>query len=191
MQLINYLKAQSSLRHRLLRKFVTELNAQYNDLQTHSNIRWLSKGKALKRLWDVKDEIRDFLISINTVAAHNHLQNITSIVFMTKVAFLIDLFGHINELNCRIQGVKLTVIGLWNEIKCFKLELHLFAHDINNDMLHFSTLKGYLTSDAVPTEFPEFINRFYEDFDTRFKQFEEISCILNLLKDQANISDWP
>ena len=145
MRLINYLKAQSSLRHRQLRKFLTELDSQYNDLLTHNDIRWLSKGKALKRLWVVKDRIKDFLTSINSVTALNHLENITSAVFMTKVAFLTDLFEHINELNRRLQGKKVTVISLWNEIKSFKLKLQLFATDVNSDMLHFPTLEDYVS----------------------------------------------
>ena len=180
--LIYYLKAQSSLCHCLLKKFLTELDAQYNDLQSHDNVSLLSKGKALKRPWDVKDEIGYFLISISSVAADNHLKDIASIAFMTKAAFLTDLFGHINELNSSLLCEKLSSV-CETRSSAPSLKLKLFAHDINNDMLHFSTLKGYVTSKAVPVEFPEFVDRIYKEFDARFKQFEKISDILNLVKD--------
>lgn len=51
MQLINFLKAKSALRHRELRAFLEELNADYDDLLTHNDVRWLSKGNSLARIW--------------------------------------------------------------------------------------------------------------------------------------------
>lgn len=47
MRLINFLRASSALQHRLLRLFLTEVNAAFDDLLLHNNIRWLSKGKVV------------------------------------------------------------------------------------------------------------------------------------------------
>lgn len=33
----------------------------YDDLLLHSNVRWLSKGKVLERLWAIREEIKAFL----------------------------------------------------------------------------------------------------------------------------------
>ena len=48
MKLVNYLKANSALRHRNLKSFLTEVEAKYYDLLLHNNVRWLSKGKAVE-----------------------------------------------------------------------------------------------------------------------------------------------
>ena len=41
MKMINFLKSQSGLRHRQLRAFLEESEAEYNDLLTHNNVRWV------------------------------------------------------------------------------------------------------------------------------------------------------
>ena len=50
MSLVNFLRASSALQHRLLRSFLTEVNAEFDELLLHNNVRWLSKGKVLEHL---------------------------------------------------------------------------------------------------------------------------------------------
>ena len=47
MAIINFIRCTSSLQHRLFRKLLTDMSAEYKDLVIHNNIRWLSKGNAL------------------------------------------------------------------------------------------------------------------------------------------------
>lgn len=61
MKLINFLKAKSALRHRQLRAFLESCDTERNDLLTHNEVRWLSKGNALARLWKLQPEILLFL----------------------------------------------------------------------------------------------------------------------------------
>ncbi|XP_044133327.1 zinc finger BED domain-containing protein 5-like [Bufo gargarizans] len=42
MKLINFLRASSALQHRLLKEFLTEVNAAFSDLLVHNNVRWLN-----------------------------------------------------------------------------------------------------------------------------------------------------
>lgn len=37
----DFLRAKSSLKHRELKLFLEEVDAQYNDLLLHNNVRWL------------------------------------------------------------------------------------------------------------------------------------------------------
>lgn len=53
----NFLRASLSLQHRLLRGFLTEVIANYDDLVLHNNVRWHSKGRALERFWAIREEI--------------------------------------------------------------------------------------------------------------------------------------
>ena len=61
MKLINFLRASSSHKHCLLREFLTEVDANSNDLLLHCNVRWLSKGRVLARVWAIRNEIKMFL----------------------------------------------------------------------------------------------------------------------------------
>jgi hypothetical protein len=61
MKLVNFLRASSALQHRLLRSFLTEVSAEFDDLLLHNNVRWLSKGKVLERFWAIRNELQLFL----------------------------------------------------------------------------------------------------------------------------------
>lgn len=191
MQLINYLKSHSSLRHRQLKQFLLEVNAEYGDLLTHNDVRWLSKGQALNRFWQLKDHVKDFLLTIHSAAAQGHLDDITSDNFMIKTAFLTDLFGHMNVLNKKLQGKEVLVTHLWTDIKSFKLKLRLLLADIENDRLHFPILNQFLATNAdlsVPEELYQLLCNIKNQFDVRFGQFESIQHVLNFIESPANHS---
>jgi hypothetical protein len=61
-KLINLLRATSSLQHRLLRGILTEVNASFDELQQHNNVRWLSQGRVLEHFWAIQEEIKAFLL---------------------------------------------------------------------------------------------------------------------------------
>ena len=62
MSLVNFLRASSALQHRLLRSFLTEVNAEFDELLLHNNVRWLSKGKVLEHFWTLRKELEMFLL---------------------------------------------------------------------------------------------------------------------------------
>ena len=61
MKIGNFLRSTSALQHRLLQSFLAEIDASYDDLLLHNNVRWLSKGRVLLRFWAVKKELHTFL----------------------------------------------------------------------------------------------------------------------------------
>ena len=71
MKLANFLRASSSLQHRLLRNFLSEVSGSYDDLLLHNNVRWLSKGKVLERFWSIRKEVQEFLRSQQSAAKAN------------------------------------------------------------------------------------------------------------------------
>jgi len=69
MKLVNFLRLTSALQHRLLRSFLSEVSASYDDLLVHNNVRWLSKGRVLERFWAIRKELQTFLKDQNSVKA--------------------------------------------------------------------------------------------------------------------------
>ena len=59
-EVVNFLKA-SSLQSRLFTQLCQEMNSKFKFLMFHTEVRWLSKGKALKRVCLLKAEICSFL----------------------------------------------------------------------------------------------------------------------------------
>ena len=50
----------SSLNHRLFRAFLEEVDANYGDLTYFCEVRWLSRGKMLERVYELRDELAVF-----------------------------------------------------------------------------------------------------------------------------------
>ena len=57
---INFIKSRA-LNHRQFQQFLEDVEAEYGDLIYYCEVRWLSKGKVLKRFYDLRDEIATFM----------------------------------------------------------------------------------------------------------------------------------
>lgn len=188
MKMINFLKSQSALRHRNLRKFLNEANAEYDDLLTHNNVRWLSKGNALFRIWKVREELLSFLNTCTSSNAQPFKEMMSSTEDMCDLAFLVDICGHLNKLNLKLQGREKTIVDLLVAVQSFEHQLELFATDIQADMLQFITLKTFI--DDIDVEdigfttngYVQFIEGLTQEFNKRFSQFQSLKHLVQLIK---------
>ncbi|XP_029638004.1 general transcription factor II-I repeat domain-containing protein 2-like [Octopus sinensis] len=57
---IIFIKSRA-LNHRQFKEFLEDIEAEYGDLAYYCEVRWLSKGKMLKRFYDLRSEIFTFL----------------------------------------------------------------------------------------------------------------------------------
>jgi hypothetical protein len=58
-QAVNVIKS-SALSLRIFTKLRFEMNAESTQLSLHTEVRWLSKGKVLKRVYDLHEELAVF-----------------------------------------------------------------------------------------------------------------------------------
>ena len=63
-KIVNYIKARG-LNHRQFCTLMDELEVEYRDVIYHCEVHWLSRGKVLKRFYDLREEIKLFLIHKN------------------------------------------------------------------------------------------------------------------------------
>ncbi|XP_067933174.1 general transcription factor II-I repeat domain-containing protein 2A-like [Watersipora subatra] len=186
MKMINFLRSQSALRHRKLKTFLKGSDATCEDLLTYNNIRWLSKGNALSRLWSIRQELSSFLNTCKNLNARQFQEMMSSSKDMSDLAFLVDICGHLNDLNLKLQGKNKTIINTLPAVQAFSHKLELFLVNVQGDMLHFPTLKASLDDDeemaSCTAEYTHFIEKLQQEFSNRFSQFQSLKHIIQLIK---------
>ena len=100
----------------------------------------MSKGFVLQRFFAILDEIKLFLSSSDQLCAKDYLDFLEIKENVIFIAFLTDIFKHINDLNFKLHGKEKLVCHLQSEIKCFSRKMNLFYEDIENERLHFLNL---------------------------------------------------
>jgi hypothetical protein len=112
---VNFIKARP-LNNRLFSVLCDEMESEYTQLLLHSEIRWLSRRKVLKRLYELRQEALLFLNELNC----DYASLLVDEVWLTTLSYLSDIFSKLNELNLSLQGGSLTVLDAYDKVKAFE-----------------------------------------------------------------------
>ncbi|KAK0132498.1 SCAN domain-containing protein 3 [Merluccius polli] len=189
MKLINFLRASSSVQHRLLREFLKETEADANDLLLHNNVRWLSKGNALGRFWSIRKETADFLQQLKSPKATQFANFLQDKHKMDVVAFLVDITGHLNELNLRLQGQKNSVCDLMKTVRSFQVKLDIFKEDLQGECVHFPQMREQIQDERDISPYVGFMHKLIGNFCERFDNFKLGDQLLLLIENPFLISE--
>ena len=133
-----------SLSHRTFVSFLDEVDAAYGDLQMHTEVRWMSRGKCLERFFALRSEIPVFLEESVSGDMSAYCRKLRDTAFLCDMAFLTDITSHLNVLNTKLQGRDQTVCDLYAHMTAFqrKLDLENFkkmlcitSHLLNSDSI--------------------------------------------------------
>ena len=86
------------LRHRQFQALLRSMEADHEDVSYYSEIRWLSCGKVIERLFQLKVEIQQFM-----EGKGYHVAEFNDSEWICDLAFLVVITSHLNELNSRLQ----------------------------------------------------------------------------------------
>ena len=110
---VNFIRPKG-LRHRQFQDLLRSLEADFEDVPYYCEIRWLSRGKVLKRIFKLKDEIQQFIEGKgNPIAEFNDAE------WICDLAFLADITSHLNELNSRLQRKGQLINCMFDHVKAF------------------------------------------------------------------------
>lgn len=90
------------LNHRQFRNFLENIEAEFTDVLYHTIIHWLSMGRVLKRVWDLKAGILMFLDMKDT--SFDFSKEMESEEWVCDFAFAVDKMQKLNELDTKLQG---------------------------------------------------------------------------------------
>ena len=124
-QIVNFVKS-SALNSRLFSQMCSDMGSEYEHLLYYSSVRWLSRGKVLQRLLDMRVEVEIFLHE----KKHALAARLTEPRWLLKLAYLTDIFSELNSLNVSMQGKDETLISVSQKLKAFKAKLRLWKGKI-------------------------------------------------------------
>lgn len=177
----------NALTHRKFVKFLTSINAAFNDLKMFTEVRWLSRGDCLNRLYDLKEEVLEFLVKENIDESAKYFLKDTQ--FISDLAFLADTTSLLNDFNLELQGKGKNISDICKILFNFKTKLFLILCQIKSD--DFSSFKK--TSllreslcDAAKTKRVEIFDTLLNSFEDRFADFKSIQLQLDLFNNPYN-----
>jgi len=138
---VNFIKSRG-LNHRQFKAFLAEVEADYGDVVYFSHVRWLTRSRAatLSRFWSLKSEIKSFM--------SDKSKDVTFLeddVWLSDLAFLVDITKYLADLNIKLQGNELLVHNMFEcvNISAFTLKLDLLLKQMaQKKIVHFATLSS-------------------------------------------------
>ena len=172
MRAVNSIRARG-LKHRQFRSFLEDIEADFTDVLYHTNVRWLSMGKVLKRVWDLKAEIV-MLFNMKDISC-DFSKEMESEEWVCDFAFAVNIMQKLNELNTKLQGKGVFAHELYLEVKAFQSKLKLFAKQLNEQtFVHFPLLKTRAVTQALSGKYSSQLMALKEEFIRRFADFKAI-----------------
>ena len=114
-KIANFIRARG-LNHRQFVSLLEDIGSDHSDVLYHTSVRWLSLGKVLRRVWQLREENIMFLEMKEKDKEYPQLKETE---WLCDLAFSVDLFGHMNELNVKLQGK-----GVFFLMNCIQTSKH-------------------------------------------------------------------
>jgi hypothetical protein len=88
----------------------------------HTEVRWLPWGNVLSRLFELRSEVQIFLFDITSDLSNRFINEL----WLSRLAYLPDIFCRLSELNNSLQGFRTTPFSLYDKTKAFRKQ-NLFS----------------------------------------------------------------
>ena len=177
--MINLIKAHA-LNTQLFEQICEDLNVEHKCLLLYAEAKWLTRGKFLNRVVELCEPLRRFLQEKNTDLASKF--NDEKWIF--KLAYLCDIFNHLNKLNFSLQVKMTTLFKLANKKAAFINNLKLWEQRINKGVFNmFQTLAETLNDSEPQLIFSDLVR-------SHLRIFSRVQALFSSAEDPQNAKEW-
>ncbi|XP_037779395.1 general transcription factor II-I repeat domain-containing protein 2B-like [Penaeus monodon] len=171
---INFIRAKG-VKHRQFQEFLSELESAHGDMLYYTEVRWLSRGRVLRRLYELLPESNSFLHSQNKT-----VPELIDPEWKWHLAYLTDMAEMLNSFNLQLQGQGKLICDMYSRIKAFEVKLELLLGQVK---------KHSLSAENPVVPFPaekcvEALEMLKAEFGVRFRELhvyaKEIRLFQNL-----------
>ena len=146
-KLVNTILARP-LNHRLFRELCEVAEADYGDLLYHTEVRWLSRGNVLKRVFALREEIVAFIRERGLTG----FDSFTDETWLCRLAFLTDISSHLNDLNTQLQGRNKLITCMESSVRAFCVKLQLWEKQLRDGNYSYFPYLSQCDSALIDTD---------------------------------------
>ena len=123
-KMVNYVR-QGPLKSRLFAKLCKSMESAHVSLILHTEVRWLSRGNVLSRIYELREELLIFFIQENLIDFSDSLIDES---WCSKFAYLADIFKQLNKVNTnmQMQGRTENVLSSTDKLRSLQKKLGIW-----------------------------------------------------------------
>ncbi|XP_041075539.1 SCAN domain-containing protein 3-like [Polyodon spathula] len=182
-KVINFIESRP-LNHRLFESLCHDSGTEHQQLLLHTDVRWLSRGKTLQRLFELRDEVSAFL------SEHSHplVAVFEDTDWVARLAYLADVFSKLNNLNLTLQGKGTHILNMYDKACGFMKKIKLWERKCEDgDISCFQQLDTYLSTcdvDRAPMVqlVSTHLSKLNSEFNSYFPDIENKSAKLDWVR---------
>ncbi|XP_076330025.1 protein FAM200B-like [Tachypleus tridentatus] len=140
LKIVNFIKSRD-VNSRIFRELCKEMGEQYQVLLYHTDVRWLSRGKVVRRVIELRTALQEFLKQEESPFA----TKFTDKEWSARLCYLADIFAELNSDNLQLQGQNTTVIDAHHTVTAFLGKLRLWIRRLEKGVIaQFPTLDQFV-----------------------------------------------
>jgi hypothetical protein len=183
-KIVNFIRS-NKMNHRQFQNFLKETGSYYDDVIYYTEVRWLSLGKTLQRVFVLREEIKTFM-EFKGIPVEEFQDK----EWMCDFGFLIDITGYLNELNLNLQRQNQLIHTLYDHIKSFKVKLALWKRQFESrNFAHFPSLDQVIGVERPNLEkYIQSFSNIIDEFENRFSDFKEKEILLTMFSSPFSVN---